>query len=275
MIVRKILGTRRIRVVAMLCVALAVAVFASACVRPGTWPIGSPGAGGALPGIYRTLGGGGCYWERRRDLSGDFSAIIANGFSSWEPQYVEVKASDAGFSTNGCINWWRYPDGPFAMPLATPGQPFGTGMFMINYEVAPGTYMADGTNCYWSRLRDFSGESTGLITNELSSGKQIVTIAPTDIGFNSSRCGRWVPFASSGPPTQSFADGTFAVNTDIVPGTYSASGQGCYWARLSGFSGESPNLITNHFGSGPTTVAISPSDVGFKTHGCGTWVRIA
>lgn len=250
-----------------------LAVLAAACVRPGMWPIGSPGDGGMLPGVYRTMGGGGCYWERRSNLSGDFSGIIANGFSSWEPQYVEVKASDAGFETNGCITWWRYPDGPYAGPLVTPGQPFGPGMFMTNYEIVAGTYMAVGENCYWSRLRNFSGESSGMIANNVSSGKQIVTIAPGDVGFTSSRCGSWTPYAQTQAPVQGFNDGTFMVNRDIVPGTYRASSPTCYWERLRGFSGEFGDTITNHFG-GPTTVTISGSDLGFSSDRCGGWTRI-
>ena len=164
---------------------------ASACVGQGTWPNASFGDGGVPPGLYRTIGGSACYWERLRNFSGDLNSIIANEFSSWEPQWVEVKPSDAGFKTSGCVTWWMYPQYPKAIPLATPGQPFGPGMFMIGYEISPGRYVASGQGCYWARLRDFSGEIGSLITNDFVNGQTIVDIAPTDVGFTSSNCGTW------------------------------------------------------------------------------------
>lgn len=68
------------------------------------------------------------------------------------------------------------------------------------------------------------------------------------------------------------SDGTFRVGTDIQPGTYrSAGSDSCYWARLSGLSGDLHDIIANSGSPGPQVVQIAPSDVAFKTQSCPTW----
>jgi hypothetical protein len=60
-------------------------------------------------------------------------------------------------------------------------------------DIAPGTYevtVPDGGSCYWARLSGFGGGE--IIENGITTvGPAIVTIAPTDAGFHSSRCGAW------------------------------------------------------------------------------------
>jgi hypothetical protein len=59
-------------------------------------------------------------------------------------------------------------------PLVNPGPTFGDGDFAVNYEVAPGTYWAQGAlpgdSCYWARLSDFSGEDASIIANSFTTG---------------------------------------------------------------------------------------------------------
>lgn len=50
--------------------------------------------------------------------------------------------------------------------------------------------------CYHTRLKGFSGEMTDIIANEVvqpADGAVIVTIKPTDAGFQSKGCARWEP----------------------------------------------------------------------------------
>ncbi|MBV9350185.1 MAG: hypothetical protein JOZ23_01410 [Mycobacterium sp.] len=67
-------------------------------------------------------------------------------------------------------------------------------------------------------------------------------------------------------------DGTFAVGTDIAPGTYSSAGpvgdRTCYWKRLGNPDG---NLIDNALTKKPQVVQIDPTDKSFKTSGCQPW----
>ena len=73
-------------------------------------------------------------------------------------------------------------------------------------------------------------------------------------------------------------DGIYFVGSDIQPGIYRTKGvdislYGCRWQRLSGFGAENDNTIVNYYEDRglPTIVAISPTDKGFKTQGCGKW----
>jgi hypothetical protein len=75
-------------------------------------------------------------------------------------------------------------------------------------------------------------------------------------------------------PKRIITDGLWKVGEEVAPGTYRSSGGGnCYWARLSGFSGDLDDIITNGLGRNQT-VTISASDVGFESDGCGEWTRI-
>lgn len=75
-------------------------------------------------------------------------------------------------------------------------------------------------------------------------------------------------------PQVAFRDGTYRVGVDVQPGTYQASGGGslCYWARLSGFSGNLDDIIANS--TDQTIVTIEPTDAGFQSNGCGSWSKI-
>ncbi|MFJ5698366.1 hypothetical protein [Arthrobacter sp. NPDC093139] len=71
-------------------------------------------------------------------------------------------------------------------------------------------------------------------------------------------------------------DGTYKVGTHIQPGLYKATGtgSGCYWERLSGFSGGFDDINANYFGAARTYVQILPGDVGFMSSGCGSWTTV-
>ncbi|MEU9190840.1 hypothetical protein AB0D14_41360 [Streptomyces sp. NPDC048484] len=74
-------------------------------------------------------------------------------------------------------------------------------------------------------------------------------------------------------------DGTYIVGEDFKPGTYRTDDPkdsaipDCYWARMSGTSGEFDEIIANGNTAGPTTVTISASDEAFQTTECKTWKR--
>ena len=76
------------------------------------------------------------------------------------------------------------------------------------------------------------------------------------------------------PSDESFNDGIFRIGTDIQPGTYKNEGTDfCYWARLSGLSGESTDILSNDNPRGQTYVTIEASDYAFESQNCGTWTR--
>jgi len=69
-------------------------------------------------------------------------------------------------------------------------------------------------------------------------------------------------------------DGTYAVGSDIKPGTYVSSvpdSGNCYWARLKDTNGDLNSILSNNNSSGQSLVTILPSDKFFETDGCNTW----
>jgi len=157
---------------------------------------------------------------------------------------------------------------------------FGDGTYRVGADIPAATYRAPSVSggCYWERLSGFSGQFGDIIANEFTDAPDIVTISPTDAGFSSQGCGTWT--ANLGPittsPTAPFSAGKYMVGTDIAAGTWrnNDSSSGCYWARLSGFSGTFSDIIANGFAASIQIVTISPSDAGFESHGCGSWAKI-
>ena len=146
----------------------------------GTWVVGNefaPGTYAAGPGLEF------CSWKRLSGFSGDFDDIIAIDISP--RPIVTILATDAGFTSGGCNRWM-----PIADALTTPS---GDGTWVVGNEFAPGTYAAGpGLEfCSWKRLSGFSGDFDDIIAIDVGSGRQVVTIEETDVGFTSSGCGQW------------------------------------------------------------------------------------
>jgi hypothetical protein len=60
------------------------------------------------PGTYRADGTEACYWARLSDFTHEgASGILANGTS---PTTIEIKPSDAGFTSFGCGPWMLLPE---------------------------------------------------------------------------------------------------------------------------------------------------------------------
>ncbi|HLA68045.1 MAG TPA: hypothetical protein VJP05_11215, partial [Acidimicrobiia bacterium] len=165
---------------------------------------------------------------------------------------------------------------------ATARHTFGNGTWLVGTDIQPGRYrmISDGTSCYWERLSGFSGELDDIIANDFGYDTQIVDIAASDKGFKSSSCDIWSDdLASRHSPTSPLvSDGHVLVGTDLAPGSWRgsgpASGDYCYWERLSGFSGELDDIIANDFTSSSSVVTIKSTDVGFYADpDCGTWTK--
>jgi hypothetical protein len=64
------------------------------------------------------------------------------------------------------------------------------GTFVVNTDIAPGTYRTDGgASCYWARLKSL--DTSDVIDNNVSDGQQVVRILPTDTAFITRGCGTW------------------------------------------------------------------------------------
>src|SRR5215217_4892832 len=155
---------------------------------------------------------------------------------------------------------------------------FGDGTYQVGADIQPGTYRTrEGSpNCYWERLKNFSGGINGILVNGGTSAPGIVTIEPTDVGFHSEGCGTWTKdFSAITASKTSFGAGAYIVGTDIEPGTFrNSGGRNCYWERLRGFDGGMNAIIANGGSNNPSIVTIAPTDAGFQSQGCGTWTKL-
>lgn len=157
---------------------------------------------------------------------------------------------------------------------------FGDGIWIVGVDIQPGTYRTDASPgwCYAERLSGFGGTLDEITANELSFDPLIVTIKATDAGFSSEDCDLWTndttPRTIS--PTAGFSDGDWVVGSEVAPGLWrnSDSSGWCYWERLSGFSWELGDIITNGLSYDIQTVRIEPEDRGFHALDCGTWTYL-
>jgi hypothetical protein len=80
-------------------------------------------------------------------------------------------------------------------------------------------------------------------------------------------------------PEPAFGSGTQVVGEDVQPGIYETGilreglFDGCYWERLSGFSGDFEEIITNNNVIVHDVVEIAGSDVGFDSD-CSEWFEL-
>jgi hypothetical protein len=143
------------------------------------------------PGTYRTRTAQSfCYWERVSGFGGSLDEIIANGTGSGYFT-VTIGAADAGFSSSGCGTW-----SADLSAVANPAGPITEdGVYIVGTDVAPGTWRSlggGGFGCYAARLSGFGGTLNEVISNDIATeGGLIITIAPSDIGFESTGCGTW------------------------------------------------------------------------------------
>ena len=258
----------------------------------GTWsdvldPIATPGEPftdgiylvgiDIAPGRYRAVGlSESCRWYRRASFGGMHSDGYESPLGYGRASVVDIAATDAGFETSGCGTWTSV-----LTPIATPGQPFGDGDYIVGPEVAPGRYFAypPSGDCRWYRLEDFGGRGFGELgigdgrAWSLPTRLAIVDIAASDAGFISDGCGTWtmtlIPRAA---PGEAPADGMWFVGLEITPGRYRATtGASCSWRRLGAFGGGHDDEIgytysNEHYRH--LIVDIAASDAGFYSKGC-------
>lgn len=148
----------------------------------GTLFVGSEVAAGT----YRSQGNNGCYWARRSGAG--FENIISNNFGNGQA-VVTIEPSDRLFETSRCGDWRSTSISSGPMLATIPGD---GGTFIVGSDVSPGTYRSLGNDgCYWARTSSFSGLVEDILDNDFVSGSVVVTIQPSDRGFESSSCGNW------------------------------------------------------------------------------------
>jgi len=234
-------------------------------------------------GRYRADSPDSCSWTVRTDR---------DPFFGWYA-VIELGAGIDRFGSRGCGTWTALT------PIATPGQPFGDGTFVVGIDIAAGRYRSTSAadDCQWELLSTLTGIRRAVFGERPgASSSTIADVSPETAGFYSTGCGSWStdlsPIVAPGEP---FGDGAFLVGPEIAPGRYRSSGAGsCWWERRSGFSGShiedyrTPRDVIGDvnyrgtlwysvFGGLPsgvrTIVDIEDTDTGFFSDGCGVWTR--
>lgn len=149
----------------------------------GTYQVGTD----IKPETYRTReGSSGCYYERLKGFSGEFDDILANGNTN-APAIIEIKPTDAGFTSQGCGTWTKN-----LSAITDSKTSFDEGAYIVGTDIEPGTYKNSGSGaCYYERLKGFSGDFNSIIANGNTEAPTVVTIEATDAGFQSQDCGTW------------------------------------------------------------------------------------
>lgn len=255
----------------------------------GTYLVGSD----LPPGRYRATVESprwSCYWARLSGFGGTEEEVIGWSEFLGTSFIVEIEPSDAGFTTDGDCGLWAPDKGT---PVRSISEPIGAGVYHVGTEIAPGRYRATSqfgeASCRWWRLAGFGGAPEEVLGSHalglIHAYSFIVDIEATDAGFASTRCGTWttnlMPIVS---PGESFRSGSWLVGPEVSPGRYrNTPGETdikgnwieyeCEWQRVSGFTGTGAEIVGAGSAEPGTvvTVAISATDVGFVTHGCGTW----
>lgn len=147
-------------------------------------------------GIYKGVAGdslfGSCYWERLKDLTGGFDAILANdnGIGQF---YVEVRNTDYALKTDcELLRLDPIPENTGEYP-----QVIKTGTYLIGYDIQPGTYKGQaGTDfsnsCYWERLRNVAGGFDAILANDNATGQFYVQVLPSDFAIKTACDLEWV-----------------------------------------------------------------------------------
>ena len=246
------------------------------------------------PGRYRNPGASGyldCTWRRLSGFGGAPGDILGEGWSGsyaplgavddLPPSIVDIEPADTGFYSYGCGDWTS----DFA-PLATPGEPFGAGAFLVGAEVAPGRYRAESPrSCLWERLGGFGGRPGDIVRSARIGDEDglpvVVTVSPDDAGFRSRDCGVWTPDSSHVPADSEIGPGAYFVGEEIAPGRYRAPpnvhGGECRWERWAERSGERTRRLhpvgSGSARQGPAIVDIADTDVMFRSVLCGVWTK--
>ena len=189
-------------------------------------------------------------------------------------EYTIITPSPLPASTATSIPTTQGVTPPIQTPTSTPVPGYGPGILAVGQDIEPGIYagkvgLGVFDSCYWARLRGVSGDFSDIIANDNAIGQFYISVADSDeyleVGCRITPIADW---PEPEEPPQSIEPGIHLVGRDITPGTYQGQvGTGvldsCYWARLSGLSGEFNDIIANDNANGSFYVSVSPTDLAF------------
>ena len=161
-------------------------------------------------------------------------------------------------------------------PTPEPKVSLNPGMYQVGSGIAPGVYVglagtAVFSSCYWARLSGASGDFSEILSNENAVGQFYVEIQPSDKYFKvDCEITPLKNWPTPDEPLSEIGPGMYLVGRDITPGTYQGMAgtdvmDSCYWARLSGLSGDMDHLNANDNAIGSYFVNVNSSDLALTT----------
>jgi hypothetical protein len=121
-------------------------------------------------------------------ISSSVTSRVSSALDTASPSVSSGSDNDGG----------GYAPAPVAPPLpAGPATTFTDGTYVPGTDIVPGTYRTSGPApgaielCYWSRMKDTSGDFGAIIANDIAQGPSTVTIRTSDGAFKTSGCNVW------------------------------------------------------------------------------------
>jgi len=166
---------------------------------------------------------------------------------------------------------------PSPTPTPEPEGLMKPGIHIVGVDIQPGIYVGQAGeglfgSCYWARLSGLTGGLEDILANDNAQGLFYVEVLATDKAFET-KC-ELLPIdqvPARGEFLTTLTTGTYLVGRDIEPGIYRGQvgdNESCYWARLSGVTGELEDIIANDNAIGQFYVEVLPTDFALEVH-CG------
>ncbi|WP_062294414.1 hypothetical protein [Demequina phytophila] len=172
---------------------------------------------------------------------------------------------------------------------ARPKVASANGYYRVGKDIQPGTYFRTGAKmCEWYRL---SGKDKNkqkyVLGNNGGWNRVYIQVKATDTWVHFRGCGGWTKFDGTGAKRSVMGqDGTYAVGTDIRPGTYTAEditgididGFHLHWclyvSETRPLGSESSLQDMGVYQSGPVTVKAKAGEF-LQVMGCGRLTRVS
>jgi hypothetical protein len=149
------------------------------------------------------------------------------------------------------------------------------GTYLVGTDIKPGIYVGQAgqgvfDSCYWARLSGLSGALDDVLANANAVGLYYLEVLPTDKALETACELRPIDQVPARETLLTVLQpGMYLVGRDIGPGMYRGTAgadvlASCYWARLSGVTGELDQVLANGNATGQYYIEVQPGDFALE-----------